>query len=143
MVFSFGPLSDSFLSHLTCYPPFYFSESRCICLLWVLAPGICLPAFPQLLSSVSLSLSDTLCTFSCPMRHVVPILPPLSQFLFLPISRLLSPTLGPRCLEDLPISFSSSSSHCSSRSKMSSSYTPTQKQHKVEESMSEMWILAT
>ncbi|TNN84033.1 hypothetical protein EYF80_005639 [Liparis tanakae] len=42
----------------------------------------------------------------------------------------LSPTFGPRCLEDLPISFSSSSSHCSSRSKMSSSYTTTHRTNK-------------
>lgn len=61
----FGPLSDSFLSYLTApLPPLlYFSESRPMCFLWALAPGICLPASTP--PSLLLALSDTLlCTFS-------------------------------------------------------------------------------
>lgn len=104
-------------------PCFYFSESRPMCFLWALAASAYLPT-PSLPPSHSLW-HFSLHFFSGPLRHVAFILPPLSWLPCLSTSLSFSPTFGPRCLEDLPINFSSSSSHCSSRSKMSSSYTPT------------------
>lgn len=127
----FEPLSDSFLFLPTCYPLLFFSIT-----FGVLSVGVSSGHLPTCLLPplLALSLSDThffalfpqvpwgTRSFLCPPP---PPPPPLS----------FTPTLGPRCLEDLPISFSSSSSHCSRRSKMSSSYTD--QKHKVHEDMQE------
>lgn len=123
--FSFSPVAPSlFLRIVSC----------------MLSVGVDFRHLPALSPSSSFLLSDSLlCTFSVvPLwTFIVPRLCLVCDSLS-PVS--LSPTLGPRCLEVLPISFSSSSSHCSSRSKMSSSWK--EQKHKVNENTPKLGCLS-